>query len=190
MLNKGKHTKDAYLCVFVHRHVVICQDTEALFLQRNTCMHGATQSGITDTRRQRRICVHPCTFLHSTDVHSGPHFSPAKTHSHKYMCIDTCPQPQSNARCVSSLHCVLGSFELIRGLSCLIPTLEHGGRESNCPHFTGKETEVQTGMGTWPSIGNRRARPLAQSCLLPRPTLTTIMLACLLDATPTMCVDT
>lgn len=76
----------------------------------------------------------------------------------------------------------------VHALFHLTPTLALRGTDDDYPHFTVEETGLERG-GDLATTGNSRARPLAESCLPPRPELTTVVLSCLLDTTPTLRID-
>lgn len=138
------------------------------------CTHG---------HRQRHIHSHPCSYLHSTrftPAHSPSEGALSQTHSQTPCVVNH----SSVAACLEPSLCARRCFEFFTALSCLIPTLVLRGRDVDYPYYTGEETEVQRGEGTWRTTGNSITGSSAQTCLSPRPGLTAIMCSCLLDTPP------
>lgn len=167
-----------HIPVFVHRHLVVYQDTETfLCAQKLTepcsrCAHAGA------SHAQRHVPTHPCACLHGTEIHTctSTQLRHALTHTDARCC-----QSQPSGRLVSVPGTVLSSLHV---LPSLIPTRVLRGRDDNYPHLTGEETEIQRGAGTWRTAGNSRAGPFAQICLPPRPGLTAVSCTCLPDAIP------
>lgn len=180
MLNKCKHTKDTYSCI-CSRHLVIYQDTESACTETpvdaepcSRCAHAVASL----VHRQRHVPTHHCACLHGTEIHACTWTQPGHTLAR----IDTwCCQSPHSGQLVSVPGAVLSSLHV---LPSLISTHILRGGDDNYPHLTGEETEIQRGAGTWRTTGNRRAGPLAQIGLPPRPGLTAVLCACLLDAMP------